>query len=117
MCRRFFQCFLYPMHGKFTDESNPAFYHRFINRNCCCSILWILNRNSGTSFRGDYLAIVTLAFGEIIKNVINVLYVGKDENGLHFAINDSKSLNMSGTGEMIIDGAKESPEHQDSLLS
>ena len=56
--------------------------------------------------RGDYLAIVTLAFGEIIKNVINVLYVGKDENGLHFAINDSKSLNMSGTGEMIIDGAK-----------
>ena len=52
--------------------------------------------------RGDYLAIVTLAFGEIIKNVINVLYVGKDENGLHFAINDSKSLNMSGTGEMII---------------
>ena len=40
--------------------------------------------------RGDYLAIVTLAFGEIIKNVIN----------------DSKSLNMSGTGEMIIDGAK-----------
>ena len=44
--------------------------------------------------RGDYLAIVTLAFGEIIKNVINVLYVGKDENGLHFAIKDSKSLNM-----------------------
>jgi len=28
--------------------------------------------------RGDYLAIVTLAFGEIIKNIINVLYVGKD---------------------------------------
>ena len=28
--------------------------------------------------RGDYLAIVTLAFGEIIKNVINVMYLGKD---------------------------------------
>ena len=26
--------------------------------------------------RGDYLAIVTLAFGEIIKNIINCLYVG-----------------------------------------
>ena len=26
--------------------------------------------------KGDYLAIVTLAFGEIIKNLINVLYVG-----------------------------------------
>ena len=29
--------------------------------------------------RGDYLAIVTLAFGEIIKNLINILYVGVDE--------------------------------------
>ena len=56
--------------------------------------------------RGDYLAIVTLAFGEIIKNVINVLYIGKDSNGLHFAINDNKGLNMSGDGVMIIDGAK-----------
>ena len=26
--------------------------------------------------KGDYLAIVTLAFGEIIKNLINVMYVG-----------------------------------------
>ena len=29
--------------------------------------------------RGDYLAIVTLAFGEIIKNLINVLYIGVDD--------------------------------------
>lgn len=36
--------------------------------------------------RGDYLAIVTLAFGEIIKNVINVLYVGADANGIHIAM-------------------------------
>ena len=28
--------------------------------------------------KGDYLAIVTLAFGEIVKNIINVLYVGID---------------------------------------
>lgn len=56
--------------------------------------------------RGDYLAIVTLAFGEIIKNVINVLYVGRDANGFHFAINDAKSMNMELDGEMIIDGAK-----------
>ena len=43
---------------------------------------------------GDYLAIVTLAFGEIIKNVINVLYVGVDSNGLHFSIKDQMSLGM-----------------------
>ena len=34
---------------------------------------------------GDYLAIVTLAFGEIIKNLLNALYLGIDENGLHWA--------------------------------
>ena len=32
--------------------------------------------------RGDYLAIVTLAFGEIIKDLINCLLVGWDENGI-----------------------------------
>lgn len=29
--------------------------------------------------KGDYLAIVTLAFGEIIKNLVNVMYLGLDE--------------------------------------
>lgn len=56
--------------------------------------------------RGDYLAIVTLAFGEIIKNVINVLYVGRDSRGFHFSIKDSASLNMDADGQLIIDGAK-----------
>ena len=36
--------------------------------------------------KGDYLAIVTLAFGEIIKNIINVLYIGMDDRGLHFSL-------------------------------
>lgn len=31
--------------------------------------------------RGDYLAIVTLAFGEIIRNLINCVYLGTDKNG------------------------------------
>ena len=34
--------------------------------------------------KGDYLAIVTLAFGEIIKDILNCLYIGIDEGGLHF---------------------------------
>ena len=38
--------------------------------------------------RGDYLAIVTLAFGEIVRNIMNVLYFGFDTNGkLRFAFN------------------------------
>lgn len=39
--------------------------------------------------RGDYLAIVTLAFGEIIRNIMNVLYFGLDDSGLRFAFNHS----------------------------
>ncbi len=56
--------------------------------------------------RGDYLAIVTLAFGEIIKNVMNVLYVGRDSKGFHFSIKSAEALNMDLDGEMIINGAK-----------
>ena len=36
--------------------------------------------------KGDYLAIVTLAFGEIIKNLINALFVGSDSRGIHFSL-------------------------------
>lgn len=55
--------------------------------------------------RGDYLAIVTLAFGEIIKNLMNVMYVGRDANGLHFSVTDTASLNMEADGKVIIKGA------------
>lgn len=34
--------------------------------------------------RGDYLAIVTLGFGEIIKSIANNIYLTMDKNGLHF---------------------------------
>lgn len=35
--------------------------------------------------RGDYLAIVTLGFGEIIKSIANNIYIASDKNGLHFS--------------------------------
>lgn len=56
--------------------------------------------------KGDYLAIVTLAFGEIIKNLINVMYIGKDGSGFHFSIKDTMSLGMDETGVVIIKGAQ-----------
>ena len=56
--------------------------------------------------KGDYLAIVTLAFGEIIKNLINVMYVGLDSNGFHFSIKDTTSLGMGADGVVIIKGAQ-----------
>lgn len=56
--------------------------------------------------KGDYLAIVTLAFGEIIKNIMNVLYIGKDSKGLHFSMKDSLSLGLEEGGSVIINGAQ-----------
>lgn len=53
--------------------------------------------------RGDYLAIVTLAFGEIIKNIINCLYVGIDSKGLHFSMKDTASLGMT-NGKIVLNG-------------
>ncbi len=54
--------------------------------------------------RGDYLAIVTLAFGEIIKNVINLFYVGVDDAGYHISLKDQFSMGMAMDGKMIISG-------------
>ena len=53
--------------------------------------------------RGDYLAIVTLAFGEIIRNLVNVLYIGTADGKLHFAfLNKDMPANVT----MLVDGAK-----------
>ena len=61
--------------------------------------------------QGDYLAIVTLAFGEIIKELMNCLIVGVDERGMHllFNLTGSKTaddLHLSETGTAIIKGAQ-----------
>ena len=54
---------------------------------------------------GDYLAIVTLAFGEIVKNVMNACYLGYDSEGLHFSFKDAASMGMEADGTTIINGA------------
>ena len=56
--------------------------------------------------KGDYLAIVTLAFGEIIKNLVNAIYLGRDSAGLHFSLKDSLSLGLAPDGEVLIKGAQ-----------
>lgn len=49
--------------------------------------------------RGDYLAIVTLAFGEIIRNVFNCVYLSVDGGALHFGF-----LNPDLPGKIILNG-------------
>ena len=53
--------------------------------------------------KGDYLAIVTLAFGEIIKSIFNNLYVGIDSKGMHFSLL-SDTTNLADDGKLIIGG-------------
>ena len=53
--------------------------------------------------KGDYLAIVTLAFGEIIKSLVNNLYVGIDHHGFRFSMLSDKTHLHEG-GKLIIGG-------------
>ena len=52
---------------------------------------------------GDYLAIVTLAFGEIIKSLINNLYIGVDAQGLHSSF-IKNTITLGEGGRMILSG-------------
>ena len=49
--------------------------------------------------RGDYLAIVTLAFGEIIRNVLNCVYVSVDGSSLNFGF-----INPNLPGTLLLNG-------------
>ena len=51
---------------------------------------------------GDYLAIVTLAFGQIIKSLINNIFMGYDANGLQFSF-VTNTLELQG-GKMLLSG-------------
>ncbi len=53
---------------------------------------------------GDYLAIVTLAFCQIIKTIFLNLYVGVDDAGLHMSF-ISDNTNLADNGDLLIKGA------------
>ena len=69
----------------------------------CAAVAGVIVGIPVLRLKGDYLAIVTLAFGEIIKNIINVLYIGLDEKGLHFSLLN-QAFELSENGKMIING-------------
>ncbi len=52
---------------------------------------------------GDYLAIVTLAFGQIIKSLVTNMYLGFDENGLSFSFVDN-NVQLAPGGKMLLNG-------------
>ena len=55
------------------------------------------------TLQGDYLAIVTLAFGQIIKSILMNAYIGMDSDGLHVSFVESKFKLQPG-GKMLLNG-------------
>jgi branched-chain amino acid transport system permease protein len=53
--------------------------------------------------QGDYLAIVTLAFGRIIKSIITNMYLGFDENGFQFSFVQN-TTELAPGGKMLLNG-------------
>ena len=94
--------------SRVTEESLPTaprFFLAFVVGIAAAALFGFLIGIPVLRLKGDYLAIVTLAFGEIIKNVINAFYIGIDSNGLHFSMKSSMELGMEKDGDIIINGA------------
>ncbi len=66
--------------------------------------------------RGDYLAIVTLGFGEIIKALANNIYLTMDKDGLHFSFASGVTGTDPETSKLILEGAKGIKAPQDTTL-
>ncbi len=102
--------------GAFFGVVAAAFFARYISSNVLVLILAIVVGGvlSGVcgaligipvlKLQGDYLAIVTLAFCQIIKTLLLNLYVGIDSRGLHFSF-ITDNTNMDPDGVLVIKGA------------
>lgn len=53
--------------------------------------------------KGDYLAIVTLAFCQIIQSLVMNMYIGFDSNGLHFSFVEKK-FELAEGGRFLLEG-------------
>ena len=106
MCVGAFTSAFFSLCFKDTMAAGPRFFLAIVIGALVSALFGLLIGIPVLRLQGDYLAIVTLAFGEIIKNVINVLYVGRDANGFHFSLKDMMSLNMEPDGQILINGAQ-----------
>ncbi len=95
----------------FTQNMIPDWYIRFpialLLGGLAAALFGLLIGIPVLRLRGDYLAIVTLAFGEIIWNLCSVLYIATDANGFHFQIGGTgiEGLDMA-SATQIANGAQ-----------
>lgn len=81
----------------------PALFIAIFVGTICAALCGLLVGIPVLKLQGDYLAIVTLAFGQIIKTLLGNLYVGIDSNGLQMSYIIDKT-NIAIDGRMVIDG-------------
>ncbi len=91
-----------------TQESIPEVWIRFplalLIGGVLAAVFGVLIGIPVLRLKGDYLAIVTLAFGEIIKNILSSTYFGYDSKGLHFSIISQSELGLEPDGKTLING-------------
>lgn len=95
--------------SKLAEEAIPEAALRFpvalLLGGICAAIFGIIIGIPVLRLRGDYLAIVTLAFGEIIKNICASIYLGRDAEGFHISLKSATDMKMSSDGEILVNGA------------
>lgn len=106
MCVGAFSSAFFSLCMKETMAAGPRFFTALLIGIAAAALSGLLIGIPVLRLRGDYLAIVTLAFGEIIKNLVNVLYVGRDQEGFHFSMKDSIALGLGEDGKVLINGAQ-----------
>lgn len=86
-----------------TGNNITAIIAAIIGGTLCAAIFGVLIGVPILKLEGDYLAIVTLAFGQIVKTLVSNVYLGFDSNGVQFSfITDKTSL--AADGKMVING-------------
>ena len=74
------------------------FFFAILIAAACAALCGILVGIPVLRLKGDYLAIVTLAFGEI--------YLGVDSHGVHISMKDTMALGLEPDGKVLIKGAQ-----------
>ena len=105
MCIGAFSRAIFSLLFKESMPTAPRFFLAFLVGIVFSALFGFLIGIPVLRLKGDYLAIVTLAFGEIIKNILTAVYLGVDSNGVHVALNMT-SFKLESDGIKLINGAQ-----------
>lgn len=90
-----------------TMPTAPRFIIAFLIGIAAAALIGFLVGIPVLRLNGDYLAIVTLAFGEILKNINNAVCLAVDKNGLHINLSSISDMNLDAdSAKTIINGAQ-----------